>query len=154
MPSSLRAVILLAGTNNLEANSPLAVCAGIQTLIKKIRAERPGLLVGVLAVLPRQPGPFACGLSETELMTRVNTLNRGLQSLAAQIPRVVYEDASCWHELCDSSSSRKGLMNKQFFADYVHLNRRGYRVLADAILRLIQRLRGMSRAEVGAQKSH
>ena len=140
MPPSLRAVVILAGTNNIEANGPWAVCAGVQEIIKKILAERPGLLVGVLAVLPRKPGPFAGGLTEMDLMKRVDTLNQGLQFLVARMPSVVYEDASSWDELCDSSPSRKGLMNRQFFADYVHLNSLGYRVLTAAILRLMQRL--------------
>ena len=136
MSPSLRAVIILAGTNNIEANGPWAVCAGVHKLIKEIRAERPGLLVGILGVLPRKPGP-SCGLTEVELMARVSTLNQGLQGLVAHMPSVVYEDACGWHELCDSSRSRKGLMNKLFFADCVHLNSLGYRVLTAAILRLI-----------------
>ena len=133
MPSSLRAVVLLAGTNNIEANSPWAVCAGMRKLIENIQAERSGLFVGVLAVLPRRPGPRARGLTEEELMIRVNSLNQGMRSLVACMPRVFYEDA-CLHELCNSS----GLMNTQFFADYVHLNRRGYAVLTAAILRLLR----------------
>ena len=140
MPPSLRFAVILAGTNDVEANGPWAVCAGVQAIIKQIQAERPGLLVGVLAVLPRRPGPFSHGLTEMELMSRVNTVNQGLQCLVAQMPSVVYEDASCWHELCHSSPSRKGLMNEQFFDDYVHLNSLGYRVLTAAISRLIQRL--------------
>jgi lysophospholipase L1-like esterase len=112
------------------------VCAGVGELIRRVHADRPGLLVGILGVLPRAPGPFASGLTEAELMLRVDTLNQGMQSLVASMPGVVY--ASCWHELCDSS--REGLMNKQFFEDYVHLNNRGYAVLTAAILRLIQRL--------------
>ena len=135
MPSSLRAVVLLAGTNNIEANSPWAVCAGMRKVIEHIQAERSGLFVGVLAVLPRRPGPFARGLTEGELMIRVDSLNQGLRSLVSCMPRVFYEDA-CWHELCDSS--RKGLMNTQFFADYVYLNRRGYAVLTAAIMRLLR----------------
>ena len=149
MPPSLRAVVLLAGTNNIEANSPRVVCAGIRKLIEQIQAERSGLFVGVLAVLPRKPGPFARGLTERELMMRVHSLNQGIRSLVACMPRVLYEDA-CEQELCDSSRSRKGLMNKQFFADYVHLNRRGYVVLTAAILRLMQRLQS---TEIGVQKS-
>ena len=140
MPNTLRAVILLAGTNDIEANGPWVVCAGVKKIILQIQAERPGLLVGVLAVLPRKPGPFARGLTEIQLMTRVNTLNLGLQGLVAQMPSVVYEDASCWDELCHSSPSRKGLMNQRFFDDYVHLNSLGYRLLTAAILRLMQRL--------------
>ena len=111
------------------------MCRG-RELIRTVHADRPGLLIGILGVLPRAPGPFASGLTEAELMLRVDTLNQGMQSLVASMPGVVY--ASCWHELCDSS--RKGFMNKQFFADYVHLNNRGYAVLTAAIFRLIQRL--------------
>ena len=138
MPPSLRAVIILAGTNNIEANGPLAVCAGVHTLIKEIQADRPGLLVGILGVLPRKPGPSR-GLTEMDLMSRVRSLNQGLQGLA-RMPSVVYEDACSWHELCDSSPSRKGLMNERFFADCVHLNSLGYRVLTAAILRLMANL--------------
>ena len=150
MPPSLHAVIILAGTNNIEANSPWAVCAGLRKLIEQIQAERPGLFVGVLPLLPRKPGPFTRVLTETELMFRVNTLNQGMRGLVARMPRVVYEDASCWQELCYSSGSRKGLMNTEFFADYVHLNSRGYGVLTAAIVRLIQRLQ---HTEIGVQKS-
>ena len=138
MPPSLRSVVILAGTNDIEANCPWSVCAGVRELIKRIQGERTGLSVGVLAVLPRRP--FASGLTETELMFRIDTLNQGMQSLVAHMPGVVYEDASCWQELCHSSGSREGLMNKQFFSDYVHLNSRGYGVLTAAIVRLIQRL--------------
>ena len=116
------------------------MCAGVRELIKRIQGERTGLSVGVLAVLPREPGPFASGLTETELMFRIDTLNQGMQSLVAHMPGVVYEDASCWQELCHSSGSREGLMNKRSFSDYVHLNSRGYGVLTAAIVRLIQRL--------------
>ena len=140
MPHTLRAVVILAGTNDIEANGPWAVCAGVRKIIFQIQAERPRLSVGVLGVLPRRPGPFTRGLTEEELMTRVNTLNQGLQGLVASLPSVVYEDANCWHELCDSSPSRKGLMNNSFFTDCVHLNSLGYRVLTVAILRLMASL--------------
>ena len=87
MPPSLRSVVILAGTNDIEANCPWAVCAGVRELIRRIQGERTGLSVGVLAVLPRKPGPYASGLTETELMFHLNS--RGYGVMTAAIVRLI-----------------------------------------------------------------
>ncbi len=117
-----RLAVLMIGTNNLydDANggSDAEIAKGIETVVRALRFKLPKTKILLLAILPRQNDWF-CG--------RVRAIN----AIAAKLDDgkdVRFLDAGV-HYLDAPGKVKAELFNK----DLLHLSRKGYETLADAI---------------------
>ena len=110
-----KVIIIKIGTNNIGLNTPEDIAAGIEAVCAAAHAKQPRakiLLLGILARRDEQPGH-----SVTE---RVNQL------LAAHVKGVDY---ATFRDCGTALRNADGIPNAAFFADDVHINAAGYKIL-------------------------
>lgn len=119
-------IFLRAGTNDLHAGkTPAQVFGDFKALAESIRAELPGTGLYYIAL-----SPTISRRSETAATARLNTM---IRAYAARSPHCQYIDA--WPVTLDA---RGNLRDDLFLPDKLHLNERGYKILAERIRPYLQ----------------
>ena len=135
-----RVAVLLCGTNNYVVmqsdggnvrwdlgidTPPGEVADGVRAIAQAFRRELPETRVIVLGILP---------VRNAAKQQRVEATNAALAALAYNADEVVYLDLS------DRFTQADGSLNDALYTDGTHLTEAGYRVWADAIDPVIQRM--------------
>lgn len=118
---SPKAVVLLAGTNDIEEKATPEVIAGnVKLLLAACKAHNPGMPVILCQVMPSH----ASKSRPKETITRLNEL---VAALAKGNPQVTLVDT--WTPFADATGDAK----KEEFPDLLHLNAVGYKKWADTL---------------------
>jgi lysophospholipase L1-like esterase len=125
-----KAVVLLAGTNNLAAGeSPADVARGVQSIVNVVRAKAPAAAVIVTGILPRDDNP-----SFTPL---INATNAALAGLAAG-------DRVRFLEINERLLNARGkLIDGMLNSDKLHPTVRAYQVWADTLKPVLTQVLGL-----------
>lgn len=114
-----KAVVLMIGTNNMNANTPAEIADGITAIVKKLRAKLPETKILLLGIFPRgeKPGPVRDRIKDTN--ERISKLDDGSSVKYLDIGRHFLE--------------ADGTISREIMPDFLHLKRKGYQIWADAI---------------------
>ncbi|MEN9573236.1 MAG: hypothetical protein RL514_1091 [Verrucomicrobiota bacterium] len=126
---SPKAVVLLAGTNDIEEKATPEVIAGnVKLLLAALQAHNPTMPVVLCQVMPSH----ASKSRSKETITRLNEL---LAALAKGNPQVTLVDT--WTPFADASGDAK----KEEFPDLLHPNAAGYKKWAEALKPVLSQLK-------------
>jgi lysophospholipase L1-like esterase len=128
-----RAVVVLIGTNNLDANSPEEIADGIWAVCGELHTRLPQANILLLALLPRSPKPDARRAKLAEVNQRIAALD-GRSG-------VTFLDIGAKFVAADGS------IPAELMSDYLHPTARGYAILAEAIEPTLAGLMGAARTE-------
>jgi lysophospholipase L1-like esterase len=124
-----KAIVLLAGTNNLAAPNPDAreISRGVRAIVRELRKRAPQATLIVTAIFPRDDRP--------EYMPIIDRVNRNLARLAdgKQIRFV---------NVNDRMTDREGKLLDGVMIDGLHPGVEGYRIWADALRPILREVLG------------
>jgi lysophospholipase L1-like esterase len=127
-----KAAVIMIGTNNSNGadNTAEEIAAGIEAIVKSLRAKLPETKILLLAIFPRgeQPNP----------QREKNAKASALASQLADGKMVTFLDIGSKFVNADGSIS------KDIMPDYLHLSARGYEIWADAIDSQLKQIMGES----------
>ena len=110
LPNSVHTVVLLVGTNNMEADKPEDIANGVISSAAKLRGRHPQLHVIITGILPRD-------LNLSPLREKIRLTNVLLKSLCEKTPY-----ATTFVEQSGSWTNDSGNLNKMmYFKDFIHL---------------------------------
>ena len=124
-----KVVVLLLGTNNRgkPENAGRDTAAGILACLKEIHARLPESKIILMALLPRGWKPEDAG------RIRNNEVNQIIRTYADN--KTVY-----WLDTSDVFLEANGNLNRELIKDSVHPSSKGYRVWAEAMEPMIEKL--------------
>lgn len=115
-----RVVVLLIGTNNLDAgHSPERIAKGVRTIVDEISNKSPQTRILLLGIFPRgeKPNPFR---------GKIREINGILAKMSDEKKiRVI--------DIGDRFVQSDGTISREIMSDFLHLTPKGYRMWADAI---------------------
>lgn len=118
-----KAVVLMIGTNNVNANSPEEIAQGIETIVATVREKQPQAKILLLAVFPRGDKPDGKLGQANEKLKKVNGLIAPLDDGKS----VFFLDIG------DRFPRDNGALSAAAMPDFLHLSAAGYQIWADAI---------------------
>ena len=125
IPVSVRAAILVVGTNNIDADKPEDIALGLISCAARLRERNSQLHVFVSAILPRD-------LHVTTRRAKIRQTNTILKSLCLREPDISYiEQSSRWVDGCDQ------LNEMLYHTDYLHLIKAGNEIFASQLVAAI-----------------
>ncbi len=118
---SPKLAILMIGTNNSNGNDNTAeeIADGIITICQRLRTSLPDTRILLLAIFPRNPEPSA--------QRQKNARASLLASRVADGKMIQYLDIN------SKFLTKAGLLTKNIMPDYLHPNKTGYKIWAEAI---------------------
>ena len=127
---SPKLAILMIGTNNSNGNDNTAeeIADGIITICRKIQAKCPKTKILILAIFPRGPEPS----EQREKNAKASLLT----SKIADGKLIHYLDIN------DKFLTKDGFLSKKIMPDYLHPNKEGYKIWAEAIESTVGELMG------------
>jgi lysophospholipase L1-like esterase len=111
----------LTGTENARANTPAEVAAGVDAIVKDVRARSPRSRIVVMAIFPRGDTP------SDPLRVAIAQTNRLLAARYAHDGGIRYIDIGAGFLKPDGS------LNRALLPDGTHPNEAGYGLWADAL---------------------
>jgi len=118
---SPKLAILMIGTNNSNGNDNTAeeIADGIITICRKLQAKCPKTKILILAIFPRGPEP-----------SNQREKNAKASLLASKIA-----DGKLIHylDINDKFLTKDGFLTNKIMPDYLHPNKAGYKIWAEAI---------------------
>jgi lysophospholipase L1-like esterase len=125
-----KAVVLLIGTNNISAgDSPADIAQAVGAIIGEIRQRSPEAHILLLGILPRSER------ANHPVRETVRSVN-GLLSKLEDADHVTFLDFG------DKLLQPDGSLTKDVTTDFTHLTADGYKIFADAIQPIVERLLG------------
>jgi lysophospholipase L1-like esterase len=130
---SPKLVVMMIGTNNVGDCSAADIATGITAITVELNQRLPEAKILLLGVFPRgeKPNP------QREKIAEINRLIAPLDGQRG----ITYLDIG------SKFLSPEGLIAKQIMPDFLHPNRHGYRIWAEAIEPTVRRLLGESAKE-------
>ncbi|MBI3837950.1 MAG: GDSL family lipase [Planctomycetia bacterium] len=127
---SPKLAVLMIGTNNSNGadNTPEEIAAGIDAIVKKLRAKLPNTKVLILAVFPRgeKPNP-----------------QREKNAKASEIAAKTADDKMVYFlDIGGKFLTPDGTLTKDIMPDYLHLSPQGYEIWASSIEPMVAQLMG------------
>ena len=118
--------VLMIGTNNYRADPSSEIADGIGAIVDEIRKRSPTSKVLILAIFPRlkEPGPVREKLADASQRA----------SQWADGENVFYLDIG------DAFLEADGTLSEDIMPDFLHPNKKGYRIWAEAIEPTLRRL--------------
>ena len=115
-----RAIVIYLGGNDLNLNlSPKEIIFEIKKFIEKINTKYPNASIGYITIKP--------SLERKNRLLEIKEINKGVKILAKCVPNLIY--INIYDRLLD-----KGKVTSKFLLqDGLHLNKEGYRILANAV---------------------
>jgi beta-glucosidase len=125
-----RLAVLMIGTNNSNGNDNTAeeISDGIIAICQRLRTKLPKTKILLLAVFPRDPKPSAQRQKNTEASLLVSKIADG---------RMIY-----YLDINSSFLTDDGLLSKDIMPDYLHPNKAGYKIWAEAMEPKIAQIMG------------
>lgn len=123
-----RAAVLMIGTNNSnkDDNTEAEILAGVQAIVRELRARLPETKVVVVAIFPR-------GQTFSPQRGKILQVNQALAKLA---------DGRMIHflDIGPQLIEADGSISKEVMPDYLHLSEKGYRIWAEALEPLLKQI--------------
>ena len=110
-------IVVMAGTNNLEVNTPQEIASGIRHLCITINQRKPDAHILLLAVFPRGKDAYPAALVE---------LNEQIKTLDAL-------DFITFRDIGKVFLNQQGQLTREIMPDLLHPGEEGYRRWAAAI---------------------
>jgi lysophospholipase L1-like esterase len=129
-----KAVVLLAGTNNIGNAGPLEIAAGVRAIVRAVREKAPNAEIVVTGILPRNDRP--------EAMAVISEVNRELAGMAVPSSKIRYLNINDKLARPDGTLL-PGMMNP----DKLHPSLAAYQVWADALKPVLTGILGPPAAE-------
>lgn len=126
---SPKLAVVMIGTNNAAAYAPEEIAAGIEAIVKTLRAKLPKTKVLLLGIFPR-------GATPDDRLRQVNAKTNALICKLADGQNVVYLDIGKVFLQPD------GTLTKEMMPDLLHLSPKGYRLWAEAIEPEVEKVLG------------
>jgi len=125
---SLKAVILIIGTNNLSGGkySLGQIANGVEKIISELLLEDPKMVVFLLSVLPR-------GNPASKFQKQAKKLNQNYQSIADR-HNVCFID--CYEDLLE----KDGNISSEIMPDYLHPSNAGFVRLTDCVKPFLKKM--------------
>jgi lysophospholipase L1-like esterase len=116
---SPKLAVIMIGTNNFRDNTAEEIGDGIISIVKRLNARMPEMNILILGIFPRfeNPHPKRRMLAEASLIA----------SSIADGKRIHYLDIG------DVFLDEKGTLPKKIMPDFLHPNKEGYQIWAEAI---------------------
>lgn len=123
---SPKLAVIMIGTNNFRANNAQEIGDGIVSIVKRLNARMPEMNILILGIFPRfeNPHPKRRMLAEASLIA----------SSIADGKRIHYLDIG------DTFLDDDGTLPKKIMPDFLHPNKRGYQIWAEAIEPTVKKL--------------
>jgi beta-glucosidase len=121
-----RLVVLMAGTNNFEVNSPSEIVSGVSAICEEIHRQKPDAVILLLAIFPR-------GASGT--FPELQEANRLLAQLGER-KHIEFRDIG------SAFLTEEGELTRDVMPDLLHPSKEGYRRWARAIEEDVARILG------------
>ena len=129
-----KAIVLLAGTNNLGHNSAAEISQGIQEIVRTMRKKAPHAVIILTGIFPRN--------DRQEFLSQIREINRNLAAFADG-KSVRFLDVN--DRLAGPDGQLyEGMMNPR---DKLHPELKGYQVWADALKPLLTEVLGPPSSE-------
>jgi beta-glucosidase len=127
---SPKLAIIMIGTNNSNGNDNTAeeIADGIIAVCHRLRTKLPRTRILLLAIFPRNAEPSA--------QRQKNARASLLASRAADGKMIYYLDIN------SKFLTKDGLLTKDIMPDYLHPNKAGYKIWAEAIAPKVAKLMG------------
>lgn len=127
---SPKLAVLMIGTNNSNGNDNTAeeIADGIIAICHRLRTRLPGTKILLLAIFPRGPKPSA---------QRQKNAEAGLLASRIADNKMIY-----YLDINKGFLSNDGILTKDIMPDYLHPNKTGYKIWAEAIEPKIAELMG------------
>jgi len=134
-----RVVVLLIGTNNTGAHSAVEIAGAIRRILRTILGRLEKTQVVLHAVFPRGPrqqrnGSFDDGVARSTTIRELNPLLAAMGTHPEFAGRVHFLD------LTAQLATDDGTPRPELFSDNLHLTAEGYRVWADNLRPLLDKL--------------
>lgn len=125
---SPKLAVIMIGTNNVKDNTAGEIAGAIGDIVRKLRAKLPQMKILLLDVFPREekPGEFRAKLEEVN--KQIAELNDG--------QHVFFLDIG------DKFTEPDGTLPKSVMPDFLHPNKKGYEIWAEAIEAKVSELLG------------
>ena len=121
--------VLMIGTNNAGCGNPQEIAAGVEAIVKKLRAKLPQTKILVLAIFPR-------GADTKDHLRQVN-------SKANEIIATLADDKDVYFlDIGPKFLDKEGALPRDTMPDLLHPNAKGYAIWAEAIEPSVKRLMG------------
>jgi lysophospholipase L1-like esterase len=114
-----KVVVLMIGTNNASSGTAEEIAQGVTAIVETLRHRLPRAKILLLGVFPRGEKP--------------NSTREKLAAVNAQIARLDDGSHVRFLDIGKAFLSQDGSISRDIMPDYLHLNRRGYRIWADAM---------------------
>lgn len=126
-----KAAVIMIGTNNTghRNDPPEAIAAGVEAIVKKLRAAWPETKLLVLGIFPRAP--------KATDKPRVNN-----DAANALIAKLADGDHVQYLNINDKMLTPDGELTKEIMPDFLHPQAKGYGIWADAIEAPLAKLLG------------
>ncbi len=119
-------VVIMAGTNNLEVNTPEEIASGVLNLCVKVHKKKPEAKILLLAVFPRGANAYPEALVD---------LNKRLTDFG-KLDFITFKDIG--HVFLNE----EGKLTREIMPDLLHPGAEGYRLWAEAIEEDVARILG------------
>jgi beta-glucosidase len=127
---SPKLAVLMIGTNNSNGtdNTAEEIGAGIEAIVKKLRAKLPNTKVLILAIFPRSEKPSP---------------QREKNAKASQIAAKLADNQNVFYlDIGDKFLAPDGTLTKEIMPDFLHLSPQGYEIWASSIEPSVAKLMG------------
>ncbi len=110
-------IFMLIGTNNLQFNTDHEIIEGIVFTAKAIRERQPSAKLHVIGILPRK--------GQEQRIAHVNT----------ELQQELLKSNAVYIDLTPFLTKRDGRIDESLFGDGLHPNEKGYKKIAEALLK-------------------
>jgi len=124
-----KVVVMLVGTNNIKKNTPAAIAAAEEKIVKTIQSKLPKTKVLVLGIFPRA---HKTDPPEMKVPERVKAVNELLAKLDNGTT-VRYLDLG-------DKLAPEGKVNQDIYGDGVHMKGVGYKIWGDTMTPLLEEM--------------
>ncbi|MCR6509083.1 SGNH/GDSL hydrolase family protein [Bacteroides sp. KH569_7] len=110
-------IFMLIGTNNLQFNTDHEIIEGIVFTAKAIRERQPSAKLHVIGILPRK--------GQEQRIAHINT----------ELQQELVKSNAIYIDLTPFLTKRDGRIDESLFGDGLHPNEKGYKKIAEALLK-------------------
>jgi lysophospholipase L1-like esterase len=127
-----KVAVIMIGTNNVADTQPQETAAGIDAIVREVKAKIPTIKVLVLAVFPREEKPGFARERNIKVNEAAALLMKGMTDVT-------------FMDIGGALTNPDGTISRDVMPDYLHLSPKGYAAWADAIEPVLVKMLGESK---------
>ena len=129
-------LVILIGTNDIGTGciEPEGIALNVQRILKEVKEKSPKTHVILEAVYPVNKM-----LSAASFQMVGRRANKDVAMLNSLLQEIAENEHVTWLDLTEKLSSKHGNLAKEYTYDGLHLNAHGFKVVAEALLPLLQK---------------